>query len=170
MDMQDDTQLLEAAILQRSEQLVTALKQRGLTMTTVESCTGGMIAAAVTSVAGSSAVFHQGYVTYCDAAKHALVGVRSRTLRRYTAVSAQTASEMAKGGARRAKADLCISVTGYAGPPSGDPDEEVGLVYIGCRFGRVTKVREFHFSGDRGEVRLAACAAALGMALRALEK
>ena len=135
------------------QRVVAVLKERGLTMTTVESCTGGMIAAAVTSVAGSSSVFHQGYVTYCDEAKHEMAGVRKKTLRKYTAVSRQTAKEMAAGGARAAKADCCISVTGYAGPPSGKPGEEVGLVYIGCAFRGKVKVQECHFSGTRGEVR-----------------
>lgn len=151
------------------QKVVAALKERGLTMTTVESCTGGMIAAAVTSVAGSSSVFHQGYVTYCDAAKHEMVGVRKKTLRKYTAVSCQTAKEMAAGGARAAKADCCISVTGYAGPPSGEPGEEVGLVYIGCAFRGKVKVKECHFSGTRGEVREQAKQKALKMLAVRLE-
>lgn len=151
------------------QKVVAALKERGLTMTTVESCTGGMIAAAVTSVAGSSSVFHQGYVTYCDAAKHEMVGVRKKTLKKYTAVSRQTAKEMAAGGARAAKADCCISVTGYAGPPSGEPGEEVGLVYIGCAFRGKVKVKECHFSGTRGEVREQAKQKALKMLAVRLE-
>ena len=151
------------------QKVVAALKERGLTMTTVESCTGGMIAAAVTSVAGSSSVFHQGYVTYCDAAKHEMAGVRKKTLRKYTAVSRQTAKEMAAGGARAAKADCCISVTGYAGPPSGEPGEEIGLVYIGCAFRGKVKVKECHFSGTRGEVREQAKQKALKMLAVRLE-
>lgn len=151
------------------QKVVAALKERGLTMTTVESCTGGMIAAAVTSIAGSSSVFHQGYVTYCDAAKHEMAGVRKKTLRKYTAVSRQTAKEMAAGGARAAKADCCISVTGYAGPPSGEPGEEVGLVYIGCAFRGKVKVKECHFSGTRGEVREQAKQKALKMLAVRLE-
>ena len=151
------------------QKVVAALKERGLTMTTVESCTGGMIAAAVTSIAGSSSVFHQGYVTYCDSAKHEMVVLRKKTLRKYTAVSRQTAKEMAAGGARAAKADCCISVTGYAGPPSGEPGEEVGLVYIGCAFRGKVKVKECHFSGTRGEVREQAKQKALKMLAVRLE-
>lgn len=131
--------------------IVEELKRQKKTVTTVESCTGGMVAAAITSIAGSSAVFRQGYVTYCDEAKHKMVGVKRRTLRKYTAVSAQTAAEMAYGGARKAGADFCVSVTGYAGPPSGD--EEVGLVYIGCFVQGRTIVKECHFEGDRNAVR-----------------
>ena len=166
---EDKKDLNEMAPSAPEQKVVAALKERGLTMTTVESCTGGMIAAAVTSVAGSSSVFHQGYVTYCDAAKHEMAGVRKKTLRKYTAVSRQTAKEMAAGGARAAKADCCISVTGYAGPPSGEPGEEVGLVYIGCAFRGKVKVKECHFSGTRGEVREQAKQKALKMLAVRLE-
>ena len=150
------------------EYLVKTLTARGLTMTAVESCTGGMIAAAVTSVPGSSVILKQSYVTYCDEAKHSMVGVRRETLRRYTAVSRQTAGEMAVGGAKKAAADLCLSVTGYAGPASGD--EDVGLVYIGCSYSGKTWVRECHFSGDRASVRKSACAQALYMAVKAVSQ
>ena len=138
--------------MKTEEYLVQALGEMGLTVTTVESCTGGMIAAAITSVAGSSAVFKQGFVTYCDQAKHRLVGVKKRTLKKYTAVSAATAAEMALGGARKAKADCCLSVTGYAGPPSGE-GEMVGLVFIGCCVKGKAVVKECHFQGDRAAIR-----------------
>ncbi len=150
------------------EYLVKTLTARGLTMTAVESCTGGMVAAAVTSVPGSSVILRQSYVTYCDDAKHSMVGVRRRTLRRYTAVSRQTAGEMAAGGAERAAADLCLSVTGYAGPASGD--EEVGLVYVGCCYRGKIHVKECHFEGDRAAVRQSACAQALRMAVKAISQ
>lgn len=138
-----------------------------MTVTTVESCTGGLVAAAITSVAGSSQVFHQGYVTYCDAAKHRMVGVRKKTLKKYSAVSRQTAKEMAMGGAKAAHADCCVSVTGYAGPPSGG-GEPVGLVYIGCCVKGKTKAKEFHFQGDRNAVREQAKEEALRMLARKL--
>lgn len=99
METEVEKDLNEMAPSAPEQRVVAVLKERGLTMTTVESCTGGMIAAAVTSVAGSSSVFHQGYVTYCDEAKHEMAGVRKKTLRKYTAVSRQTAKEMAAGGA-----------------------------------------------------------------------
>lgn len=149
------------------ETIVKTLIRRKMTVTTVESCTGGMIAAALTSVAGSSAVFHQGYVTYCDKAKQKLVGVRKKTLKKYTAVSKETAKEMAQGGAAKAKADCCLSVTGYAGPDSGH-GEPVGLVFIGCSVNGKTKVKEFHFQGTRQEVRQQAADAALKLLRRRL--
>ncbi|MDO4323636.1 MAG: CinA family protein [Lachnospiraceae bacterium] len=142
------------------EYLVKALKRRNMTVTTVESCTGGMIAARLTSVPGSSEVFHRGFVTYCDQAKHEMVGVRRETLEKHTAVSRETAREMAEGGAREAKADCCVSVTGYAGPDSGG-GEPVGLVYIGCYFDGETEVEEHRFSGDRNAVRAQAAERAL---------
>lgn len=149
-----------------AEYLVQALSEAKMTITAVESCTGGMVAAALTSVPGSSRILRQSFVTYCDDAKHRLAGVKKETLERYTAVSRQTAQEMAEGGAKAAGADLCVSVTGYAGPASGD--EETGLVYIGCASPKGTVVKEFHFPGGRGQVRMAACAQALLMAKEAV--
>ncbi len=140
--------------------LIHRMRARGMTVTAVESCTGGMVAAALTSVPGSSEVFHRGFITYCDEAKHEMVGVRSETLNAYTAVSPETAREMAEGGARMAKADCSVSVTGYAGPDSGS-GEPVGLVYVGCCVCGASEVREFHFSGNRREIRCQAARAAL---------
>lgn len=130
-------------------------------LTTVESCTGGLLAGRITDISGSSDIFRQGFVTYCDEAKHRLVQVKSETLKRYTAVSAQTAAEMAEGGEAAAGADACLSVTGYAGPPCGPEDTSVGLVYIGCRFLGETAVRELHLTGDRCEIRKQAVEEAL---------
>lgn len=132
--------------------VVGLLKERGMTVTAAESCTGGMVSAALTSVAGSSEVLKCSFVTYCDKAKRRILGVRQKTLEKHTAVSRQTAKEMAQGGAKRAKADCCISVTGYAGPDSGYGDP-VGLVYIGCHVKGKTKVKKFLFEGDRNSVR-----------------
>ncbi len=151
------------------EKLVRRLRRLGMTVTAVESCTGGMVAAALTSVPGSSGVLACSLVTYCDAAKHKIVGVKKKTLKKYTAVSAQTAKEMAQGGARWAGADCCVSVTGYAGPDSGS-GEPVGLVYIGCCVKGRTKVREFHFEGDRAAVREQAVRQALLLLKKGLDR
>ncbi len=175
----------------RCEEIVKELARRGLTVTTVESCTGGLIAAALTDVPGSSEVFKRGFVTYCDEAKHEMVGVRTETLEKYTAVSAQTAAEMADGGARIAKADCCLSVTGYAGSntgelhqvceavgdrakASGKPEEvvsgePVGLVYIGCHVCGVTEVKELHLTGTRAQIRAQARDEALALLKKRLE-
>lgn len=149
--------------------LVQCLKKNKLFLTTAESCTGGLVAAAVTSVPGASAVFREGYVTYCDDAKHRLLGVCTKTLQRYTAVSAQVAQEMAEGGAVRTGAQVCVSVTGVAGPDleNGRP---VGLVYIGCYYKNTVSVQECHFDGSRQEIREQACTYALKLVLSEIKK
>lgn len=136
-----------------AETIVQLLKEQGMTITTVESCTGGMVSARLTDVAGVSEVFRQGFVTYSNKAKRKLVGVKKMTLKKYTAVSAQTAWEMARGGALLTDADVCVSVTGYAGPEGGEDGQPAGLVYIGCNVRGRIEVKEFHFSGDRRMVR-----------------
>ena len=145
-----------------AEKLVKLLKKKNLTVTTAESCTGGMIASAIVSVAGASACFKEGYITYSNEAKKKLLGVREDTLKQYTVVSAQVAQEMAAGAAAAAQSSLAVSVTGVAGP---DPDEEkpVGLVYIGCYLNGKTTVKECRFTGNRMENRLHTVETALEM-------
>lgn len=143
--------------------LLGLLRERNELITTVESCTGGLLAARITDIPGSSDVFHQGFVTYCDEAKASMVGVSRDTLRTYTAVSAQTAREMAEGGAETAGADACLSVTGYAGPAQDPEDTTVGLVYVGCCYRGKTRVRELHLTGSRRQIREAAMNEALGL-------
>ena len=111
--------------------LVTVLAERGLWVATAESCTGGLIAAAITSIPGSSAVFGWGLVTYANEAKAALLGVRGQTLVQHGAVSEQTALEMATGVRRVAGADIGIATTGVAGPDGGTVTKPVGLVWVG---------------------------------------
>lgn len=143
--------------------LLDILRQRKQTVTTVESCTGGLLSGRITDIPGSSDVLKQAFVTYCDEAKHHLVGVSEDTLKTYTAVSAQTAKEMAMGGAKAADADACLSVTGYAGPAADERDDSVGQIFIGCHYQGRTVVEEFHFSGSRREVREAAVREALNL-------
>ena len=112
-------------------QLVDLLKVQKKAVTTVESCTGGLIAGAITSVAGSSEVFETGFITYSNAAKTALVGVPEAFFIDYGAVSEQVAFAMAEGALRRANADLALSVTGIAGPGGGSTEKPVGMVCFG---------------------------------------
>lgn len=112
------------------EEIVTRLAQKGLTLTTAESCTGGLVAKRLTDVSGASAVFHGGAVTYSNRLKTKWLGVKEDTLRQFGAVSEQTAREMAQGARRFAEADLAVAVTGIAGPNSDDTENPVGLVYI----------------------------------------
>ena len=127
-----------------------------LVLTTVESCTGGWVAEAITSIAGSSSWFERGFVTYSNEAKQELVGVRKETLLQYGAVSREVAREMSLGGIDASRADLAVAVTGIAGPDGGTLQKPVGTVWVawGNRSG---KVREelFQFDGDREAVRRA---------------
>ncbi len=107
-------------------------RERGLKIATAESCTGGLVAAALTAVPGASSVFERGFVTYANEAKMELLGVAAETLKAHGAVSEQTAREMAEGALRRSRADLAVSITGIAGPSGGSPEKPVGLVHFAC--------------------------------------
>ena len=135
------------------EKVVDLLKKRGLTVSFAESCTGGMISANIVNVPGSSDVFAYGFVTYSDQAKKKILAVREKTLKNAGAVSAKCAMEMAKGGLKRSGADICLSITGFAGPGGGNDQYPVGTVFMGCCYHKKCKVREFHFEGDRNSVR-----------------
>ncbi len=151
----DEHVTLEQAVLQM-------LRERELTLTTAESITGGMLAARLTDVPGASEVFRQGLVTYCNRAKRKLLDVKKTTLKDYGAVSDRTAKEMAKNGAFITGSDVCISLTGIAGPDT-EKDKPVGLVYMACSYhGRIT-VREFNFKGERAKIRESAVVKALTM-------
>ena len=152
-----------------AEEVVKMLKNAGMTVTTVESCTGGLISAALVDVAGASAVLNQAYVTYANEAKQSLVGVKAETLEAYGAVSEQTAREMAEGGAKAANADASLAVTGIAGPDGGTPKKPVGLVYIGCHVNGNTVVERNVFLGSRREVREQSVGAALELLKRQLQ-
>ena len=152
-----------------AEEVVKMLKNAGMTVTTVESCTGGLISATLVDVAGASAVLNQAYVTYANGAKQSLVGVKAETLEAYGAVSEQTAREMAEGGAKAANADAALAVTGIAGPDGGTAEKPVGLVYIGCHVNGNTVVERNVFSGTRREVREQSVGAALALLKRQLQ-
>ncbi|MFH1738738.1 MAG: competence/damage-inducible protein A [bacterium] len=137
------------------EVLGKILLERGETLATAESCTGGLVGGGITSIPGSSRYYLGGFVTYSNEAKVSQLGVRPETLETYGAVSEETAREMAVGGARAMGADWCVSVTGIAGPEGGTPDKPVGTVWIGVaspRRGRASAKRH-QFFGDRAAVR-----------------
>lgn len=150
------------------ETAVKLLADRGMTVTTAESCTGGLIAAEFVNVAGASNVFHEGYITYSNEAKERLVGVKHETLERYGAVSEQTAEEMARGAAEAACADAALSATGIAGPDGGTAEKPVGLVYIGCFVNGRTVVEKYEFCGNRLENRIHTAEAAIRLLIREL--
>jgi len=148
--------------LSLAQSVLEVCRARNWRLATAESCTGGLVAAALTAIAGSSDVVERGFVTYSNEAKMALLGVRSETLAAYGAVSTETATEMARGVIERAPVDLALSVTGVAGPGGGSPHKPVGLVHFGlaCRKGGCRTERRV-FPGDRTAVRDAALARAL---------
>ena len=127
----------------------------GHTLALAESCTGGWIAQSVTEIAGSSAWFDRGFVTYSNAAKVAMLGVSESTLHIHGAVSAETAREMAAGALFNSHADVALAVTGIAGPGGGTAEKPVGLVFIAWQFrGQLCHCLEHHFVGDRHSIRL----------------
>ena len=153
-----------------AEEVVKMLKDAGMTVTTVESCTGGLLSGTLVDVAGVSEVLNQAYVTYANEAKQSLAGVQKATLDAFGAVSEQTAREMAEGGAKAAKADAALAVTGIAGPDGGSEEKPVGLVYIGCFVKGNTVVQKNIFSGSRREVREQSVISALELLKACLQK
>jgi nicotinamide-nucleotide amidase len=129
------------------------LKAARQMLVTAESCTGGWVAQAVTAVAGSSDWFERGFVTYSDASKQELLGVRSETLARHGAVSEETAREMAQGALARSKATLALAVTGVAGPGGGSATKPVGMVCFAWASKAAVKSETQRFAGDRESVR-----------------
>lgn len=148
--------------------VVDLLLANGLTVSTIESCTGGMLAARLINIPGVSEVFKSGYITYSNKAKRKVVGVKKSSLHKYGAVSEQVAYEMANGTAMVTKADVTVSVTGIAGPDGGTKEKPVGLVYIGCRVCGKTIVQEYHFMGNRVKIREATVSAALTLMRRCI--
>lgn len=153
-------QLNEAA-----ERVLSLFRARGFTVATAESCTGGLVAAALTEIAGSSDVFERGFVTYSNAAKQAMLGVPATILDRYGAVSRETAEAMAAGALAHSPAHFVVAITGIAGPTGGSKDKPVGLVHFAAaaRGGRlIARERRFGDIGRR-QVRLASVAEALAL-------
>ena len=149
--------------------VLDACNAQGVMLVTAESCTGGMIAAGLTDIAGSSSVFERGFVTYTNKSKHEMLGVPERLLETYGAVSQQVALAMAEGALVNSEADLSVAVTGIAGPGGATQEKPVGLVHIACaRIGQETIHHQFTFSGDRSRVREQSVVAALDMILEIL--
>jgi nicotinamide-nucleotide amidase len=142
--------------------LAQALQTRGWLVATAESCTGGMIAAACTELAGSSQWFERGFVTYSNAAKTDLLGVEPGLITRHGAVSGEVARAMALGAVARSQAQAAVAVTGVAGPGGASPRKPVGMVWFGWATPAGVSSEVRHFAGDRAAVRHAAVAHALG--------
>ena len=153
-----------------AEEVVELLKMDELTVTTAESCTGGLVAARLVDVPGVSEVFKQGFITYSNKAKRKLLNVKKTPLKEFGAVSEKTAREMAKGAILASGADAAIATTGIAGPDGGTEEKPVGLVYIGVSVRGQMYVEEYHFEGERSEVRESTVQAALALLKKGLEE
>ncbi len=151
-------------LLKSAETLLQQLRKQRLTLTTAESCTGGLVAALLTEIPGSSDVVYGGFVTYANAAKTAMVGVSDALLETHGAVSEPVARAMAEGALSAAHTDIAIAITGIAGPGGGSAEKPVGLVHLACaRAGFATLHAREIFPGDRREVRLQSVEAALAL-------
>jgi nicotinamide-nucleotide amidase len=156
--------VFEAEILTLAQSVLDACRARGWHVATAESCTGGLVAGALTAIAGSSDVFERGFVTYSNEAKSELLGVPPDIISAHGGVSAETAAAMAQGAVARSPVDLAISVTGVAGPGGATPTKPVGLVLFGlARRDRTCRTERRIFDGDRSAVRQAALQVALSL-------
>ena len=154
-------------LVSKAKRLLEICRRRGLTVATAESCTGGLIAATLTEIAGSSDVVDRGYVTYSDAAKSELLGVPANMIITHGAVSEPVAKAMAEGARKRARVDIAVSVTGIAGPGGGSARKPVGLVHLACaRAGRPTLHRRVVLTGGRAAVRRQSVAIAFALILQ----
>ena len=156
-------------MLENAPALIQKLTASNQTLSTVESCTGGLLFGCLTAVPGASAVLERGFITYSNQAKQEMVGVTANTLAAFGAVSQQTAEEMAKGGCQIARTDLSISLTGIAGPSGGSAEKPVGLVWISAfRKDGIQQTERHLFTGDRQQIRMLACTHAIALLLRLL--
>ena len=157
-------------VFKLAETVLAEARAKGLKIATAESCTGGLVAGALTEIAGSSDVFERGFVTYSNDAKQECLGVIDDTLDKFGAVSAPTAIAMAEGAIANSKADVAVAITGIAGPGGGSPDKPVGLVHFAAaRRGGATdsEVRRFGDIG-RHKIRMQSVEVALTMLRRKL--
>jgi nicotinamide-nucleotide amidase len=149
--------MFDPALIHKAGALISDFRTKGLRIATAESCTGGLIAAILTEIAGSSDVFERGFITYSNASKSALLGVDKKLIATDGAVSEAVAGAMALGALERAGVDVAVAITGVAGPGGATPYKPVGLVYIAvARKNSGLEVSENRFTGNRSEIRLQA--------------
>jgi|ERR1043166_2200752 PncC family amidohydrolase len=148
-----DEDLVPLDLANQAKKTLDIYTEKGLTIAAAESCTGGLVAAALTSISGCSHVFKAGYITYSNQSKTDMLDVPADLIKRVGAVSPEVAEAMAASARKLAKASAAVSVTGIAGPDGGSAEKPVGLVYIGLSTGKHTEVRKFQFQGDRSEIR-----------------
>jgi nicotinamide-nucleotide amidase len=156
--------MIPDALLAEAETLLAACRAKGIVLATAESCTGGLIVAVLTAIAGSSDVVDRGFVTYSNEAKNEMVGVPMPLIQSYGAVSEEVARAMAEGALYRSRATIAVSVTGIAGPGGGSTEKPVGLVCFGLAKKDEPAISEQHvLPGDRTDIRIATVAHAFAM-------
>ena len=164
----EEKTMLDMHLTELAAHVLTDFRTRMLRLATAESCTGGLIAAVLTSVGGSSDVFERGFVTYSNEAKQEDLGVPAGLIEAYGAVSEEVARAMAEGTLDNSRADIALSVTGIAGPGGGSDAKPVGTVWLGCaKRGQPTHTERHVFVGDRTAIRQASVARALQLAQQA---
>ncbi|REC95527.1 CinA family protein [Kushneria indalinina] len=159
-----------SGIQELASRLCRLCQQQRVVLTTAESCTGGGVARAITDVAGSSACFETGYITYANSAKQRLLGVSSVSLELFGAVSETVVHEMVRGACRDSGADLGVAISGVAGPGGGTPDKPVGTVWLAWGNATQSQARCYQLNGERLEVRREAVALALKGLVERLEE
>jgi nicotinamide-nucleotide amidase len=162
--------MFDSSLLELAQELLYKARAQGLRIATAESCSGGLVAALLTEIAGASDVFERGFVVYSNAAKSELLGVPEKLITAHGAVSEDVARAMAEGAVRHSAAQIAVSITGIAGPGGGTAEKPVGLVHIAAaREGRTT-LHEQRLFGDmgRGAIRIASVEAALRLLLRSI--
>ena len=164
--------MIDRALRTKAAHVLKLFRARGLTLATAESCTGGLVAGALTEIAGSSDVVDRGFVTYSNAAKEAMLGVPAATLKRHGAVSAETAAAMAAGALEHSEADITVAITGIAGPGGGSKQKPVGLVHFAAasRDGRRLALHRRFGKIGRRRVRERSVAEALALLQALAEK
>lgn len=160
--------MISKQMIQKADQIGQKLMQKNWQITTAESCTGGLIAGALTEVSGSSRWFEQGVVTYSNTVKMRLLGVQEATLQDEGAVSEAVAREMAKGAKKLAAAQIAVAVTGIAGPEGGSKEKPIGTICFAFALNDILVSKTQHFSGDRQAIRLSTVAFALDTLLQHL--
>ena len=157
--------MMDRELIEQTKALLDLCRRKKLSIAAAESCTGGLLAATLTEIAGSSDVFERGFVTYSNAAKQAMLGVGAETLERHGAVSRETARAMAQGALAQAPVELAVSITGIAGPSGATPSKPVGLIYLAAaaRNGRLLEHQRRFGDIGRAQVRRACVLEALAM-------
>jgi nicotinamide-nucleotide amidase len=164
----ESSEIYEYRFENSAEKVVKFLKDNNLTISTAESCTGGILSSSIVDIAGSSEVFLEGCITYSNKAKISRLNVTPETIEKYGAVSSQTAEEMAEGIALTSGTDIGISTTGIAGPSGGTSEKPVGLVWIGIYFKGNIKSYKFMFKGNRKSIRIETTHKAIELILQLL--